>query len=118
MESAWVTKPLWWRRRCTATPMQLWVRRRGGPTLCAAISGIEMCLWDLLGKSLGVPVWQLLGGAVRDRIRVYTRPRGSTSAELAASAKQVVARGYSAMKFCPFEKVHIVDHYGLVEEAA
>ncbi len=91
---------------------------RGGPTLCAAISGLEMCLWDILGKSLGAPVWQLLGGAVRDRIRVYTRPSGSTPEELAASAKQVVARGFTAMKFCPFDKVHVVDHYGIVEEAA
>ena len=91
---------------------------RGGPILCAAISGIEMCLWDILGKSLGVPVWQLLGGAVRDRIRVYTRPTGKTPAELAASAKNVVARGYTAMKLCPFEKVHLVDHYSIVEDAA
>ena len=91
---------------------------RGGPILCAAISGIEMCLWDILGKSLGVPVWQLLGGAVRDRIRVYTRPTGRTPAELAASAKEVVARGYTAMKFCPIEKVHPVDHYSIVEAAA
>ena len=91
---------------------------RGGPILCAAISGIEMCLWDILGKSLGVPVWQLLGGAVRDRIRVYTRPSGKTPTELAESAKAVVARGYTAMKFCPFEKVHLVDHYSVVEDAA
>src|SRR5438105_2092595 len=91
---------------------------RGGPTLCAAISGLEMTLWDILGKSLNVPVWQLLGGSVRDRIRVYTRPRGSTPQELAASAKEVVARGFTAMKFCPFEKVRIVDHYRIVEDAA
>ena len=90
---------------------------RGGPTLCAAISGLEMCLWDILGKSLSAPVWQLLGGAVRDRIRVYTRPHGSTPEALAASAKEVVARGYTAMKLCPFDKVHVVDHYGIVEEA-
>ncbi len=91
---------------------------RGGPTLNAAISGLEMCLWDILGKSLNTPIWQLLGGAVRDRIRVYTRPQGSTPEELAASAKEVVSRGYTAMKFCPFNKVKIVDHYQIVEEAA
>ncbi len=91
---------------------------RGGPTLCAAISGIEIALWDILGKSLGVPVYQLLGGPTRDRIRMYTRPRGSTPEELAASAREVVSRGFSAMKFCPFERVHVVDHYSVVEEAA
>lgn len=91
---------------------------RGGPTLCAAISGLEMCLWDILGKSLNTPVWQLLGGAVRDRIRVYSRPKGHTPAELALSAKELVGRGITAMKLCPFEKVKIVDHYSVVEEAA
>ena len=91
---------------------------RGGPILNAAISGLEMCLWDILGKSLGVPVHQLLGGAVRDKIRVYTRPHGDTPETLAESAKAVVARGYTAMKFCPFEQVHSVDHYAIVENAA
>lgn len=46
---------------------------RGGPVLCSAVSGIEQALWDILGKSLNVPVWQLLGGRVRDRIRLYGR---------------------------------------------
>lgn len=91
---------------------------RGGPTLCAAISGIEMCLWDILGKSLGTPVWQLLGGAVRDRIRVYSRPLGNTPQELAQSARGVVARGFTAMKFCPFDQVQVIDSYRVVEEAA
>ena len=91
---------------------------RGGPILNAAISGLEMCLWDILGKSLNVPVYQLLGGAVRDRIRVYTRAHGVTPETLAESAKEVVSRDYSAMKFCPFEQVHLVDHYSVVEDAA
>jgi galactonate dehydratase len=44
---------------------------RGGPILSSALSGIEQALWDILGKSLGAPVHQLLGGKVRDRIRLY-----------------------------------------------
>ena len=44
---------------------------RGGPVLMSAISGIEQALWDIRGKALGVPVYQLLGGAVRDRIKAY-----------------------------------------------
>ncbi len=91
---------------------------RGGPILCAAISGIEMALWDILGKSLNTPVWQLLGGRVRERIRMYTRPQGNTDDQLAIGAKEVVARGFTAMKICPFEKMHPLDHYQLVEEAA
>jgi len=90
---------------------------RGGPTLCAAISGIEIALWDILGKSLNTPVYQLLGGPTRDRVRVYSRPGGSTLAELAASARSLVASGFTALKMCPFEKVRIVDHYSLVDES-
>src|ERR687886_1739686 len=44
---------------------------RGGPVLMTALSGIDQALWDIAGKHFGVPVYQLLGGAVRDRIRVY-----------------------------------------------
>ncbi len=91
---------------------------RGGPILCAAISGVEMAMWDILGKSLNVPVWQLLGGAVRDRIRMYTRANGSSPQELASSAMAAVARGFTALKFCPFEQVQVIDHYCVVEEAA
>ena len=86
--------------------------------LCAAISGLEMAMWDILGKSLNTPVWQLLGGNVRDRIRMYTRAHGSTPEALAESAKQAVARGFTAMKFCPFEQARLVDHSGLVDDAA
>jgi galactonate dehydratase len=91
---------------------------RGGPTLNAAISGLEMCCWDILGKSLGVPVWQLLGGAVRDRIRVYTHFGGKTPEECAANAKRLADRGFTGMKTCPFEKLKIVDHYQVVEDVA
>ena len=44
---------------------------RGGPILTSALSGVEQALWDLAGKSLGVPVYQLFGGPTRDRIRLY-----------------------------------------------
>src|SRR5581483_4422159 len=44
---------------------------RGGPVLLTALSGIEQALWDLLGKSLDAPVYRLLGGAARERIKVY-----------------------------------------------
>ena len=86
--------------------------------LCAAISGLEMAMWDILGKSLNTPVWQLLGGNARERIRMYTRAHGSTPQQLAESAKQAVARGFTAMKFCPFEQVRLVDHSGIVDDAA
>lgn len=70
-----------------------------------AMSGIEMACWDILGKSLGVPVHRLLGGQVRDRVRVYangwyTGPR--TPAGFADKARDVVGNGYTALKFDPF----------------
>ncbi len=90
---------------------------RGGPTLCAAISGLEIALWDIAGKSLGAPVYQLLGGPTRERIRVYTHLRGKIPDELAASAKALASSGMTALKFLPTGKVHPVDSYRVVEEA-
>jgi galactonate dehydratase len=45
---------------------------RGGPILMSALAGIDQALWDIKGKMLGAPVWQLLGGLVRDRMKVYS----------------------------------------------
>jgi galactonate dehydratase len=71
---------------------------RGGPVLTSALSGVEQAMWDILGKSLGVPVYQLLGGACRDRIRLYSHCPGETPEELVANAKKRVAEGYTALK--------------------
>ncbi|MCP4403084.1 MAG: galactonate dehydratase [bacterium] len=71
---------------------------RGGPILTSAISGVEQAMWDILGKSLGVPVYQLLGGAVRDRMRVYGHIGGATPEQIEINAKQQVERGFRAFK--------------------
>lgn len=71
---------------------------RGGPVLTSAISGIEQALWDIKGKALGVPVYELLGGAVRDRMRVYAWIGGDDPAEVAAQATTRVQEGYTAIK--------------------
>jgi galactonate dehydratase len=70
----------------------------------SAVSGIEQALWDIAGKRHGVPVYELLGGRCRDRIRVYANGwyRHGTPAEYAADAKATVARGFGALKFDPF----------------
>ena len=68
----------------------------------SAIGGIETALWDLLGKSLGVPVYQLLGGKYRDRIRLYAdvgHGKGNTPEGWAQRAREGVADGYQAIKF-------------------
>jgi galactonate dehydratase len=73
----------------------------GGSIGYAAISGIEIALWDLKGRALGRPVYELIGGRCRDRIRVY-RGIGSASArELAEEARRAVAEGYTAVKMAP-----------------
>ena len=71
---------------------------RGGPIETSAISGIEQALWDIKGKALGVPVYELLGGAVRDKMRVYAWIGGDHPSDVAAQAKARIAEGYRAMK--------------------
>lgn len=76
---------------------------RAGVVAGSAISGIEQALWDIQGKALGVPVYQLLGGAVRDRVRLYANgPRGETPEELAEDCARLVAESWGAVKLCPF----------------
>lgn len=73
----------------------------GGSILNAAISGIELALWDLKGKIHGVPVYQLLGGRCRDRIRLYRGIGGSTPQDLANDASLAVMQGFTAVKMNP-----------------
>ena len=69
----------------------------------AAVSGIEHTLWDISAKALGLPVYQLLGGRVRDRVRVYQSCRGSTPKEMADHAASLIDKyGYTALKMSPF----------------
>ena len=76
---------------------------RGGVVTGSALSGIEIALWDIAGKALGVPVYELLGGAVHERIPLYVNgPEGQTPEEVARSAARLAADGWTAMKLCPF----------------
>ncbi len=88
---------------------------RGGPVLVSALSGIEQAMWDILGKSLGVPVHQLLGGAVRDRIRVYCHVGGESAEAYAEKGRAALARGFTAVKTCPFGAVRFVEGPAFVE---
>ena len=78
-------------------------RWRGGPVLNSAISAVEIALWDILGKAVGLPIYRLLGGACRDRIRMYVHAGGQTPEEAAHNALAVRERGYTALKWAPFE---------------
>jgi galactonate dehydratase len=79
-------------------------RWHGGPILNAAISGIECALWDILGKTLGVPIYRLLGGACRDRVRVYGHVGAKEPAAAAEQALALVAEGYTAIKTSPYPR--------------
>ncbi len=65
---------------------------RGGPILTSALSGIDQALWDIKGKALGVPVYVLLGGPMRDRVRVYAH------ASQPDQMKRLQGKGFTAFK--------------------
>jgi galactonate dehydratase len=91
---------------------------RGGPLLTSALSGIEQALWDIVGKDLGVPVYALLGGACRDRIRMYAHAGGATPEEAAASARRLQAQGFDCLKTGAVnEPTALVDTPRVVDEA-
>ena len=80
------------------------------PILLGALSGLDMACLDILGKSLETPIWKLLGGSVRDRLRVYAGVGGTDPEQLAASGRAAVDRGYTAIKTTPFpEAVRYID---------
>lgn len=78
---------------------------RPGEVAMTGLAMIEMACWDIMGKALNQPVYRLLGGALRDRIKVYANGWYTverTPEEFAAAAKRAVAKGYRALKFDPF----------------
>ncbi|MDQ7905775.1 galactonate dehydratase [Phytohabitans sp. ZYX-F-186] len=78
---------------------------RGGPVLTSALSAVEMALWDIKGKALGVPVYELLGGRVRDSVECYANgwfAGAKHPREFADKAREAVEWGYRALKWDPF----------------
>jgi galactonate dehydratase len=88
---------------------------RGGGVHMSAIAGIDQALWDIKGKTLGVPVHQLLGGQLRDRIRVYSWIGGDRPSDTAAMAAECGARGFSAVKMNATEEMQFVDSHEKVD---
>jgi galactonate dehydratase len=75
----------------------------------SALSGIDQALWDIKGKELGRPVYELLGGKVRDKVRMYTHFGGGTPEAMAADALAKVEKGWTAVKTVPVPITRIVD---------
>jgi galactonate dehydratase len=88
--------------------------RGGGAALMAAISALDEALWDIAGKALGVPVYALLGGKVRDRLRLYANGwyrTGGPPDDYARDAEKVLRDGFTALKFDPFQNVSEWQHW-------
>lgn len=89
-------------------------RLDGGRIAHTALSALEQALWDILGQHLGAPIHQLLGGALRQRIRLYANinrhVRERTPEGFARAARQAVAEGFTAIKLAPFDELRARDH--------
>ena len=88
---------------------------RGGPVLMSAISGLDTALWDIKGRTLGVPVHELLGGPVRQSVRSYCWIGGDRPAGLIKGAMKLRDQGFDAVKFNICEELQIVDTYAKVD---
>lgn len=88
---------------------------RGGPINGTIVSGLEMALWDIKGKAFGVPVYELLGGAARDRIKVYSWIGGDRPSDVGAGALERLNKGFTAVKMNATDELHYVDSYEKVQ---
>jgi galactonate dehydratase len=90
---------------------------RGGPVLMSAIAGIDQALWDLRGKAFDAPVYELLGGPVRERMRVYQWVGGDRPADVGSAAAEKIDAGFSALKMNATPEFRRVENPAAVEAA-
>ena len=90
---------------------------RGGPVLMSAIAGIDQALWDVKGKQFGAPVYELLGGKARDRVRVYQWIGGDRPADVGEAAREQVEAGFTALKMNATPELRRVDNPRAVQDA-
>ena len=90
---------------------------RGGPVLMSAIAGIDQALWDIKGKALGVRVYELLGGLVRDRMKTFRWVGGVGPADLVEQIRGYRALGFDTFKFNGTEEMKLVDSPRAVDQA-
>lgn len=82
---------------------------RGGPINATIVSGFEMALWDIKGKALNVPVYELLGGVARDKIKVYSWIGGDRPSGVLEQAQDRINRGFDSIKMNATEELHYID---------
>ncbi len=90
---------------------------RGGGVLMSAMAGIDQALWDIKGKRYGLPIYQLLGGPVRQTIRVYAWVGGDRPSDVGTAARQKAAEGYTAVKMNATNEMQYIDSYEKLDEA-
>ncbi|MFC7394964.1 galactonate dehydratase [Scopulibacillus cellulosilyticus] len=89
---------------------------RGGPILMSALAGIDQVLWDIKGKFYNAPVHELMGGACRDSIKVYSWIGGDRPTDVGEAAKKVVESGFTAVKMNGTEELQYIDSFEKVEQ--
>lgn len=90
---------------------------RGGAILMSAIAGIDQALWDIKGKALGVPVYQLLGGLVRDRMKTYRWVGGDRPSDIVAQMQGYLELGFDTFKFNGTEELALIDSPRAIDAA-
>lgn len=90
---------------------------RGGPILMSAIAGIDQALWDIKGKALGVPVYELLGGKVRDRMKVYSWVGGDRPGDIVEGMQRLMEGGFDTFKLNGTEEMALLDTPRAVDAA-
>jgi len=78
---------------------------RGGPVLMSALAAVDMALWDIKGKALNTPVYNLLGGKCREKLRMYHHCNGATPDDLCRNAEGILAKGYTVLRICPHDNL-------------
>ena len=89
---------------------------RGGPEVMSAIAGIDQALWDIKGKYYNAPIYELLGGRCRDKLKVYSWIGGDRPADVRKGAEELYASGCTAVKMNATEEMHYIDSFQKVRQ--
>lgn len=88
---------------------------RGGPEMMSAIAGIDQALWDIKGKYYNAPIYELMGGACRDKIKVYRWIGGDRPSDVQKSALEAHHQGFKAIKMNATEEMHYIDNFEKID---